>query len=265
MKSIRFIIILLIINLFSGISYSQNTIEPLIENLSKYIEKNHVSAAMISIVKSDTIFFSDGVGYADINKKEKVTDEQIFRHFTALGLVKPTIEGEYKLVINAKKEKVFKIEYKIFLLWMTFLISIILGFVFNLKNNRNSTKLYTLKDRKGIPEEDAKILIASLNNVMLVKKPYLNEDLTLKQLAQLIKTKERNLSKLLNINLNTNFYDYINTYRIDTFKQNIKTEIENYTIMGLAYDSGFKSKSSFYRVFKKITGSSPTEFKRKIE
>ncbi len=253
----KLIKVLLIISLFSGSSHSQNTIEPMIGNLSKYLEKNHVLGEIISIAKSDTLFFSDGVSYADINKKDNVD--------TPLEQVRSITECKFPLVVNAKKEKIFKIENINFFLWALLLVTVLLDLVFNLKNNRNSRELYTLKDRKGIPEENAKILIASLNHIMHAKKPYLDEDLSLKQLSELVNTTERDLSKLLNRNLNTNFYDYINEYRITTFQKKIKTGIKNYTIMGLAYDSGFKSKSSFYRAFKKATGSSPTEFKRKIQ
>jgi len=262
MKSIR---ILLILSFFSSISYSQNTIESLMDSLTRYLESEHVSGAVIRIIKPDTIFFFGSIDHDHIHKKGAARPEQLFRHFSPLELIKPHSENEFKRTPHTKNEQAFTIKYTTFFLWLVVGTTITLSILLYSKGNRNITELYSIKNPKGLPEEEAKILIASLNHIMDIEKPYLNENLSLKELSKLVNTKERDLSKLLNRNLNTNFYNYINEYRITTFQQKIKTGMENYTIMGLAYDSGFKSKSSFYRAYKKITGSSPSAFKKKIE
>jgi AraC-like DNA-binding protein len=57
------------------------------------------------------------------------------------------------------------------------------------------------------------------------------------------------------------FYDYINGKRIEEFKKMIlRPENQKYTIVGLAYDCGFNSKTAFYRNFKNVTGLSPTQY-----
>ncbi|MEM6803057.1 MAG: helix-turn-helix domain-containing protein, partial [Bacteroidota bacterium] len=79
-------------------------------------------------------------------------------------------------------------------------------------------------------------------------------------------TTDKKLSYLLNQQLATNFYEYINKHRIAHFKQALSDKKNsNYSLLGLAYDAGFKSKSSFYRIFKKETGMSPSAYLKKIQ
>ena len=88
-----------------------------------------------------------------------------------------------------------------------------------------------------------------------------DQDLTLKKLSTLLGTGDKKLSTLLNANLKTNFYDYINTHRLRYFTDKIaKNKYKNYSIVGLAQESGFKSKSVFYREFKKKFGISPSKY-----
>lgn len=97
------------------------------------------------------------------------------------------------------------------------------------------------------------------------EKPYLNSELTLKELSEGLSVSEHNLSEVINTSLNQNYFDLINSYRVKEVQQRMKNpENKNFTILAIAFDSGFNSKSSFNSVFKKITGMTPTEFKRLI-
>ena len=64
-------------------------------------------------------------------------------------------------------------------------------------------------------------------------------------------------NNIINENLYKNFFDFINTYRIEEMKKQLQGE-SKYTILGIAYESGFNSKSSFNRIFKKYTGQTPS-------
>lgn len=91
--------------------------------------------------------------------------------------------------------------------------------------------------------------------------PYLNPDLSLRSLAELIDMNPNQLSWLLNESLGKNFNEFINQYRVETFKNLAKDPANaNITVLGLAYDSGFNSKTVFNTYFKKETGLTPKQF-----
>lgn len=91
--------------------------------------------------------------------------------------------------------------------------------------------------------------------------PYLNPDLSLRDLASQIEVHPNHLSWLLNNAIGKNFNEFINQYRIASFKTKAKDPInKNVTIEGIAYESGFNSKTVFNTYFKKATGVTPKQF-----
>ncbi len=116
-----------------------------------------------------------------------------------------------------------------------------------------------------VKKEEFEVLKNRLYDIIENSKPYLDENLTLNTLAQQLSTTDKKLSMLLNQYMNTNFYDFINTYRVEEIKQKLQSEqYENYTLLGISYECGFKSKTSFNRVFKKETGLSPSAYKKSL-
>lgn len=108
-------------------------------------------------------------------------------------------------------------------------------------------------------------LSSTLIDLMTTNKPFLDEDLTLTTLAKLLEVPDKKLSTLLNQNMNTSFYDYVNRFRVDeVIKMMSSPEGNKYTLLALAFDCGFKSKSSFNRVFKKTTKLSPSEYRKQV-
>jgi AraC-like DNA-binding protein len=99
---------------------------------------------------------------------------------------------------------------------------------------------------------------------MLSVKPFLDPDITLKKLASRISVQSKHLSQIINKYKNQNFYDYINYYRINEAKNILVDSKNNKTILEVLFECGFNSKSAFNTHFKKITGSTPTQFKNSI-
>ncbi len=121
----------------------------------------------------------------------------------------------------------------------------------------------TLKENNAIPDEkeENSEVINRLEKYMQKNKPYVNPGLTLNELAKNIEVPSHQLSKLLNDHFGKNFFDFINSYRIQEFKKlAADPKNQHFTFLGLAYEVGFNSKTAFNRSFKKITGQTPREF-----
>lgn len=115
--------------------------------------------------------------------------------------------------------------------------------------------------KSGLKQTEAQLLHNELLQLMDSKKPYLEPKLTLGQLAEHLGTSTNNLSQVINQYEEKNFYDFVNTYRVAEFiRRADNPKNKNLNILGIAFDAGFNSKSSFNQVFKKITGETPSEF-----
>ncbi|WP_299244551.1 helix-turn-helix domain-containing protein [uncultured Aquimarina sp.] len=133
--------------------------------------------------------------------------------------------------------------------------------------------LYLLKYLKVIGDYSNRIIrIHSSENNLSEKKEevlyaltkdelYRDSELTISKLAAHLGWPTNTLSRIINDTLQTNFTDLINGYRVEAFKQKlIANDSEKYSILGLSEEAGFNSKTSFYRIFKKETGMTPSEY-----
>ncbi len=91
------------------------------------------------------------------------------------------------------------------------------------------------------------------------EKLYLHFELKLEDIANRLNLSTQYVSQAINQNGNKNFFEFINSYRIEEAKKLLK-ERPDLTIEAIAYDSGFGSKAAFNRTFKKSTGQTPSEF-----
>jgi len=118
-----------------------------------------------------------------------------------------------------------------------------------------------LKRKALIEEVQVETYRNQLLQYMTDSAPYLNPDLSLSSLAGLINMHPNQLSWLLNESLGKNFNEFVNHYRVEAFKTLAKDSANaNITVLGLAYDSGFNSKTVFNNYFKKETGLTPKQF-----
>ena len=130
--------------------------------------------------------------------------------------------------------------------------------------SRKSSKPYEHVDL--LSKAAIEVLSQRLQTCMEQEAAYLDADLTLRKLAAHIETSEKKLSYLLNQELEQNFYDYLNQLRVEHFQRELtKAENQNLSLLGIALNCGFKSKSSFYRAFKNHVGSSPAQYAKSLK
>ncbi|OQX88263.1 hypothetical protein B6D60_02390 [candidate division KSB1 bacterium 4484_87] len=113
--------------------------------------------------------------------------------------------------------------------------------------------------------EQAKKYKNRLMKIMKTDKPFLNHSLTIKELAERLNIPAYQLSQLINEHFGKNFFEFINSHRIEEAKQRLSDpKLSHYSILAIAYDAGFNSKSVFNTAFKKYTGMTPSEFRERF-
>jgi AraC-like DNA-binding protein len=118
--------------------------------------------------------------------------------------------------------------------------------------------------KKIISDEELIPLKSKLYLVMKQEKPYLDSELNLVKLAEILNITPHQLSYVINTGFNENFFQHINKYRVEKAKKLlVNEEMNNLSILGIAFESGFNSKTSFNTTFKKITTLTPSEFKKR--
>ncbi|WP_395046430.1 helix-turn-helix domain-containing protein [Flavobacterium sp.] len=124
-------------------------------------------------------------------------------------------------------------------------------------NSINKEKYINKIDEKLVTEIQEKI-----NVLFETRKIYTNPDLTLSILAKELNIRPQLLSQFINDNLNKSFTQFINEYRIDEAKRLLK-ESTQFKIDAVGFESGFNSSSTFYSSFKKITGTTPSNYQKR--
>ena len=144
--------------------------------------------------------------------------------------------------------------------------------IWKLKKRMNNERLILTaaqeqgKTRKvALPETKISGILDNLLSYMELDKPYLNEKLGIGEVATKLECTETELSQLLNNHMNVNFANFINVYRVNEIKKRLNQEnLSKYTLKALSEQCGFSSKTTFYRVFKNVTGMTPLEYCKKM-
>lgn len=115
--------------------------------------------------------------------------------------------------------------------------------------------------KSGLSAREQQDIYTMLNHLMEQDKPFTNPELTLGELAEQLNVHPNHLSQVINSVAQKNFYDYINSRRVEEFIHLVRQpDNRNFTLLSIAFECGFNSKSSFNRNFRKITGLSPSEY-----
>ncbi|WP_299121441.1 AraC family transcriptional regulator [uncultured Tenacibaculum sp.] len=150
-------------------------------------------------------------------------------------------------------------------------VDAILSHKYIAENNLSKTNLSLVTDI-GSEEKTVKYASSGLNNeaskdikerllqFMKEYKPYLKPKLRIKELSEAINIPSHHLSQVINESFQQNFYEFINSYRIEEAMKILKDpKYKNYTYESIAFEVGFNSRSAFYTAFKKIHNTTPSK------
>ncbi|MEE1943777.1 AraC family transcriptional regulator [Pedobacter sp. KR3-3] len=120
-----------------------------------------------------------------------------------------------------------------------------------------------LEKKKLVPDDKLEELKTQVRELIETHKPYLADDLNLIKLAEQLNMSSHQLSYVINNGFNENFYQLINRYRVEEAKKLIlDPKMDHLSLLGIAFEVGFSSKTVFNTTFKKMTGQTPSEYKR---
>ncbi|TLX71837.1 helix-turn-helix domain-containing protein [Labilibacter sediminis] len=115
----------------------------------------------------------------------------------------------------------------------------------------------------SLSKDESTIIFERLESYMKHEKVFLNPKLSVDELTEKLDVSNVTFSQVLNKFKNIGFYEYVNNYRVEEFKDRLKEDkLHNLTLLGLAEECGFSSKSSFYRAFKKATNMTPAQYEK---
>ena len=117
----------------------------------------------------------------------------------------------------------------------------------------------------ALTEQEKSMLKSKLMLLLEVEKVYLQPDLTVDELAEKVGAAPKKISQVINESFGQTFFDLINTNRIEEAKRIMRDSTDpKLTVLEIMYRSGFNSKSSFNSIFRKKTGLTPGEFKKRL-
>lgn len=154
------------------------------------------------------------------------------------------------------------LQLSIFLMSASVIVLFVLNLVYpNFELAIGEVVLKEKLKRSYLSHIDSEKLESALNELLCSKDIYTDEYLSLEKLSSLVNVSTHQLSEFINTHYNKNYSLFINEYRVNK-AQKLLLEKPEFTILGIAYEVGFKSKSSFNEAFFKITGITPSQFRK---
>ncbi|OZY86471.1 DNA-binding protein [Cellvibrio mixtus] len=136
-------------------------------------------------------------------------------------------------------------------------------FVFGLVNTRQLLSVNAMPIAKPVQPAKMDHKVAVIEKAMNEDKLYLESNINLERFAEQIGLKPRDISAILKMHYQSNFFEFINRYRVEEAKRLLLSpDFKNETVLEIIYKSGFNSPSAFHRFFKRMVGVTPTEFRQ---
>jgi len=137
----------------------------------------------------------------------------------------------------------------------------------DLSHDPEEVKIRTTKYQgSALTDEQKRVLVEKLGSIMQNEKVFTQSNLTIDDLAQRLETNSKYISQIINEFYHQNYYNYVNSYRINEAKLLLANPAsDKYSILGISNMAGFASKSTFNNAFRKFTGITPSEFRDQRE
>jgi len=215
-----------------------------------------------------------GLSYKHIIRYQKTRNASEFRYFEQYTWLKRTLAflfflslfWGFTLFIYLTTDN-----YVIFfnLLWIGLSIAIYyighLGiYKYGLAKERKNIRRFSGSLQKSIAlTNSTKNSIVQLKQILVIEKQFLDPKLTLESLANDMKISKSHLSRIFNTELNSSFTHFVNQLRIDQAKLYLSdVKFSKYTLLAIGLEAGFNSKTTFNTTFKKITGMTPSQYRK---
>ena len=168
------------------------------------------------------------------------------------------------------------ISLTVFIYWISYcawnqpqIFSVVRGFADETKDTPVVPSLTFYKrpqkySNSSLSKEEMRRLVTKLEQLMEQKKVYLDAEITIDKLAEYLHCSKHHLSQVLNAGLQKSFYDFINSNRVEEAKLMLTDSSRaEHKIASIAYDAGFNSLSTFNDVFKKLSGVTPSQYRKR--
>ena len=262
--------------------------------LPKYLQSSSQKASFLNYyynrIDSNLDFFVNSRGFVDVLKGFLLFDLHkiiyVIIAFIIFFNYKRKLLNQYSNIGETNIKWMQNILYGYLLIWLIIPVQRFSGFfdissstVYNIESFLLSLHIYFITYMVFSQQLSSKLISIPkstlnkklLDDIMMNSDRIMNDDelflkpnLTLSFLANTLNIRGHNLSKAINHNLKISFYDYVNRYRVEKSKQLLTSKKNNiYTVEHIGEISGFSSKTTFYRAFKKYTGITPKKFQNK--
>lgn len=145
--------------------------------------------------------------------------------------------------------------------YLNFILLISL-FFYSVSQSQQLTLARSSKPKQAATTGSLQHIIDGINIGIEQKKLYLNQSINIEQFSDAIDLSARDVSFAINREFGTNFFEFINSHRVEEVKRYLSdSKYSHMSILDISLESGFNSKSSFQRFFKRLTGMSPSEFR----
>jgi AraC-like DNA-binding protein len=176
--------------------------------------------------------------------------------------LQPKIDSQMKLIRedSLKKPSPSRVVMLLIIIAVFAVVGGMAGFIFfkrKSKNNAGTSRDFTV-DAEKADEIKKKVVY-----LFEVEKIFKNDDITLQSLSKDLSIPAHQLSWVLNKKMNITFSGLVNSYRVEEVKKRLASPGDaDKTILDIAYEAGFSTKTSFNRVFLKLTGKTPSQYRK---